>query len=55
MSKIIGITVGTPINPEKFNEGGGGEGFNYELTEADKADIVNMVLAELPNGDEVGY
>lgn len=23
MSKIIGITVGTPINPEKFNSGGG--------------------------------
>lgn len=28
---------------------------SYVLTEADKSEIVNMVLAELPNGDEVGY
>ena len=28
---------------------------NFELSEEDKAEIVDMVIAELPNGDEVGY
>lgn len=28
---------------------------SYILTDADRSDIANMVLSELPNGDEVGY
>lgn len=31
------------------------DGKEYELTDADKGDIVNRVLAALPNGDEVRY
>lgn len=35
-------------------EGGSGGG-EYVLTEEDKQEIVNEVLASLPNGDEVEY
>ncbi|MBO7176025.1 MAG: collagen-like protein [Clostridia bacterium] len=33
----------------------GPKGDPYTLTEADKAEIVSAVLAEIPDGDEVAY
>ena len=35
--------------------GGGGSEGGYVLTDEDKAEIVDLVLEELPNGDEVSY
>ena len=33
----------------------GEKGDNYVLTDADKSEIAALVLAEIPNGDEVAY
>ena len=33
----------------------GDPGDDYVLTSADKAEIAGLVLAEIPNGDEVAY
>ena len=76
MSKIYGVTVGTPINPARIerdikpvktvngrfpDENGnvvvGGGGGSYILTDEDKAEIVQDVLASLPyyNGDVTPY
>lgn len=53
--KIIGITVGTPINPDKFKgEGGSGDG-GYVLTDTDKEEIANLTLNLIVNGEEVAY
>ena len=76
MSKIIGNTVGTPMNPRKFAEAGesaydiavkfGFKGTEAEwlaslkpvkgedyYTNADKSEMVELVLAALPNAEEV--
>lgn len=44
-------------NPEPVNIMGpqGPSGPEYTLTESDKQEIVQDVLASLPNGDEVSY
>ncbi len=53
--KIIGITVGTPINPDKFKgEGGSGDG-GYVLTDEDKKAIAKETLDLIVNGEEVLY
>lgn len=33
----------------------GPQGDNYVLTETDKTEIANLVLAQLPSSEEVGY
>ena len=40
---------------EGFSQPRGEDGDDYVLTNADKAKIVDAVLAALPNGDEVSY
>lgn len=44
-------------NPQSVNIKGpaGQDGQDYVLTASDKQDIANLVLAALPNGDEVSY
>ena len=39
----------------KGEKGDRGEDGNVSFTDADKEELVNMVLAALPNGDEVEY
>lgn len=44
------------IQGEKGEDGADGkDGSDYNLTEADKEEIANIVVAILPDGDEVAY
>lgn len=66
MSKIIGVTVGTPISPTKIKEKikpvtsvngvEADENGNVLLNfEADKQEIVAAVLAALPAAEEASF
>ena len=54
---IITVTFidGTTTQFQVRNGSKGANGNDYNLTEADKTDIANLVLDLLPNGDEVSY
>lgn len=56
LESLKGADGYTPIKGVDYFDGAKGDkGDPYELTEADKTEIINGVLEAMPNGDEVAY